>query len=202
MGQKVHPKAFRIGTVLGWHSRWFAKRQQVPALLREDIQMRTFLEGHLKDAAVDRIDIERTANAITVVLQTAKPGLIIGRSGTGAEELKKKLRERFFPGRKVTLNLNIMEVSRPGLSAPIVMQGMVGELERRLPFRRVLKGTAERVEKAGAKGVKLEVSGRLNGAEIARTETLSRGSVPLQNLRADIDYAQGVARTTAGAIGV
>lgn len=202
MGQKVHPKAFRIGTVQGWHSRWFAKRKLVPALLKEDVEMRTYLQEQLKDAAVDRVDIERTANAITVVMQTAKPGLIIGRSGTGAEDLKKKLRERFFPGRKVTLNLNIMEVSRPGLSAPIVMQGMVAELERRLPFRRVLKGTAERVEKAGAKGVKLEVSGRLNGAEIARTETLSRGSVPLQNLRADIDYAQGVARTTAGAIGV
>lgn len=202
MGQKVHPKAFRIGTVQSWGSRWFAKRQQVPALLKEDVQMRVYLTNLLKDAAVDRIEIERTANAITVVIHTAKPGLIIGRSGAGAEDLKKKLRDRFYRGRRVTLNLNIVELSRPGLSASIVMQGMIGELERRLPFRRVLKGTAERVEKAGAKGVKLEVAGRLNGAEIARTETLSRGSVPLQNLRADIDYAQSFARTVAGTIGV
>lgn len=201
MGQKVHPKAFRIGTVQSWASRWFSKKQ-FPALLREDVQLRGALTEMLKDAAVDRIEIERTANSLTVIIHTAKPGFIIGRSGAGAEDLKKKVRDRFFRGRKVTLNLNIVEVSRPSLSASIVMQGMVSDIERRLPFRRVLKSTAERVEKAGAKGVKLEVAGRLNGAEIARTETLSRGSVPLQNLRADIDYAVGTAKTIFGTIGV
>ncbi len=202
MGQKVHPKAYRLATSQNWGSRWFAKRKLFPTLLREDVRMRAFIAALLKDAAVDRIEIERTANAITVIVHTAKPGLIIGRSGSGAEDLKKKVRDEFFRGRKVTLNLNIMELSRPGLSAAIVMQGMAGELERRLPFRRVLKGTAERVEKAGAKGVRLEVSGRLNGAEIARTEKLSRGSVPLQNLRADVDYAQGAAQTMQGTIGI
>lgn len=201
MGQKVHPKIFRIGTVQGWASRWYSKNQ-FPALLKEDILMRTQLTGMLKDAAVDRIEIERTANSVTIVVHTAKPGFIIGRSGAGAEDLKKKVRDRFFRGRKVAVNLNIVEVSRPALSSQIVMQGMISDIERRLPFRRVLKTTAERVEKGGAKGVKLEVAGRLNGAEIARTETLSRGSVPLQNLRADIDYAQGAAKTIYGTIGV
>lgn len=201
MGQKVHPKIFRIGTVQGWASRWYSKKQ-FPALLKEDIEMRTQLAGMLKDAAVDRIEIERTANSVTIIVHTAKPGFIIGRSGAGAEDLKKKVRDRFFRGRKVAVNLNIVEVSRPALSSQIVMQGMISDIERRLPFRRVLKTTAERVEKGGAKGVKLEVAGRLNGAEIARTETLSRGSVPLQNLRADIDYAQGAAKTIYGTIGV
>ncbi len=202
MGQKVHPKIFRIGTVQGWASRWYSKKQLFPTLLKEDVQLRKEVTTLLKDAAVDRVEIERTANSLTIVVHTAKPGFIIGRSGAGAEDLKKKIRDRFFRGRKVTVNLNIVEVSRPGLSSNIVMQGMVADIERRLPFRRVLKTTAERVEKAGAKGVKLEVAGRLNGAEIARTETLSRGSVPLQNLRADIDYAQGAAKTIYGTIGV
>ena len=202
MGHKVHPKIFRIGNIYTWHSRWFAHKKDFPALLEEDYHIRSFLRGALKDASVDRLDVERSANAITIFIASAKPGLIIGRAGTGVEELKEKIRTRFFKNRKVALNLNVTEVQAPGLSATIVMQSMITDLEKRMPFRRIMKMTAERVEKAGAKGVKFIISGRLNGAEIARTETLSHGSVPLHNLRADIDYSQGFAQTISGTIGV
>lgn len=171
-------------------------------MLKEDCQIREYLRTLLKDAAVDRIDIERSANAMAIIVATAKPGLIIGRSGSGVEELKEKMRKKFFPKRKVTFNLNVVEVQRPGLSATIVAQAMAADIEKRLPFRRVMKTTAERIEKAGAKGVRMVLSGRLNGAEIARTEMLSHGSVPLHNLRADIDFAQGVANTISGTIGI
>lgn len=202
MGNKVHPKSFRIGTTATWHSRWFSSREY-PKLLRQDVEIRKFLSEALRDAAVDRIDIERSANQMTIIIASAKPGLIIGRAGAGAEELKDKIRKRFFRGeKKVALGVNIIEVSRPALSAAIVMQGMVADLEKRMLFRRVLKQTVERVSKGGAKGVKVEVAGRLNGAEIARTEKLSAGSVPLHNLRSDIDYSQGFARTLYGTIGV
>lgn len=202
MGHKVNPKIFRIGNVLTWHSRWYARKKDLPSMLREDHGIRDYLRKALKEASIDRLDIERSANAVTVIVASAKPGLIIGRAGTGVEELKDKIRKRFFAGRKVTLNLNVVEVQRPGLSAPIVASQIVSDLEKRMPFRRSMKMTAEKVEKAGAKGVKITVSGRLNGAEIARTETLSRGSVPLHNLRADIDFATDTARTISGAIGV
>ncbi|TAL20591.1 30S ribosomal protein S3 [Patescibacteria group bacterium] len=202
MGQKVHPIIFRIGTINTWHSRWYSGKRAFPKLLREDQEIRVFLRALLKDAAVDRVDIERSANAITIMIASAKPGFIIGRAGTGAEELKEKLKKKFFSGRKVTLNLNITEVPRPALSANIVMQAMVADLEKRMPFRRILKMTADKVLKAGAKGVRLRVSGRLNGSEIARSEAVSHGSIPLHNLRADIDYAQGFARTIFGTIGV
>lgn len=201
MGQKVNPKAFRLGGIFRWHSTWFGGRD-MPKKLREDVLIRDFLRGLLKDAAVDRIDIERSANAITITIASAKPGFIIGRAGAGAEELKEKIKRLFFKGAKVTLNINIVEVPRPSLSSAIVMSQIVADLEKRMPFRRILKMTVERVEKAGAGGVKVQVAGRLNGAEIARTEKLSSGKVPLQNLRADIDYAQGFARTIYGTIGV
>lgn len=203
MGQKVHPKIFRLGVnpARTWHSRWFSARN-FPAQLREDVQIRDFLRDLLREAAVDRIDIERSANAITVLIATAKPGFIIGRAGAGAEELKDKIRKKFFPGKKVALELSIIEVPKPSLSANIVMQQVAADIEKRMPFRRVLKQTVDRVEKGGAQGVKVCVAGRLNGAEIARTEVLSSGKLPLHNLRADIDYAQGTARTIYGAIGV
>lgn len=201
MGHKVHPTIFRIGIIYTWHSRWFARKKDFPTFLREDHEIRAMLRTALKDASVDRIDIERSANAVTVVVASAKPGFIIGRSGSGVEELKDKIRRKFFKNRKIALNLNIVEVTKPGLSANIVAQSIVADIEKRMPFRRIMKQTIERVEKAGAKGVKIILSGRLNGAEIARTEMLSHGSVPLHNLRADIDYAQATARTISGAIG-
>lgn len=202
MGQKVHPYIFRLGTTTMWYSRWFARRHNYATFLREDVMIRNFLTQELRAAGVDRIDVERGASAITVIITAAKPGFIIGRAGVGAEALKDKLRKKFFPGRKVTINVNIQEVTRPALSAHVVMQGMIEDLEKRTLFRRVLRQAVTRVEKAGAQGVKVGVAGRLNGAEIARTEVLARGKVPLHTLRADIDYAQGFARTIYGTIGV
>ena len=205
MGTKVHPRVLRTGIIYGWNSKWFSKRE-FPKLLREDIKIKEFLRAKLKEASVDRVEIERTVRALTITVHTAKPGLIIGHGGAGVEELKKQLRELIL-GRgklkeKLNLNLNIIEVQNPSLSANIVMQSMAGDLEKRLPFRRVLKTHLGRIQKAGAKGAKLAVSGRLNGAEIARDEKLAWGSVPLHNLRADIDYAQGFAQTLMGTIGV
>jgi len=202
MGHKVHPKAFRMGGIYTWGSKWYFKRKDYARLVKEDILLREFLFKELKDAGVDCINIERKGDSMTIAVYAAKPGVVIGRSGVGAENLKKKIKDNFFRGKKANFNINIYEVKKPSLSARIVLQSMIDDLEKRMPFRRVLKQTIDRVKKAGALGVKVTVSGRLNGAEIARTEKLKDGKVPLQNLRADIDYADGVARTIYGAIGV
>lgn len=204
MGHKVHPKIFRINTTTTWPSRWFAREEAYRAQLRQDLAIRQFLAKELKDAAVNRIEIERSRGQITVTVHTAKPGLVIGRSGDGIEALKKKFMKTFFPmsAKTVQVHLNVVEVGRPTLEAALVCQGVIADLERRMPFRRVLKMAIERVKKGGALGVKIAVSGRLNGAEIARREWLAWGKIPLTNLRADIDYAQDFARTMAGTIGV
>lgn len=203
MAQKVNPKVFRIGTIFGWDSKWF-NRKDYKKFVRQDVEMRVYLCKELKEANVDRIEFDRVgnSNAITVTIHSGKPGVIIGRAGAGIEELKKRIKKEFFRGKKVNLNVNVIEVAHPSLSANIVMQQMIADIEKRMPFRRVLKQTIERVQKAGALGVKVAVSGRLNGAEIARREMLSWGSVPLQNLRADINYAADFAHTMFGAIGV
>lgn len=202
MAHKVNPKIFRIGTVYTWDSKWF-NRKDYTKLLRQDVEMREYLRTTLKEAAIDKVEIDRGANQVTVTIHSGKPGFVIGRGGAGIEELKKKLHDKFFEGsKKVKLQLNIVEITRPGLSAAITVQNMIADLEKRMPFRRILKTTIDRGQKAGALGVKVVVSGRLNGAEIARREMLSWGSVPLTNLRADIDYASAPARTIFGAIGV
>lgn len=201
MGSKVHPKSFRLSTIGSWNSVWFAKKD-FPQLLKEDEAIRVFLRKRLKEASVDRILIERSVQQVSVTIHSAKPGFIIGRAGAGIEDLKKALVKEVFPGRRVTINLNVKEVSKPSLSAEIVGQQIAQEIERRLPFRRSMKGAIDRVMKAGAKGVKISVAGRLNGADIARTEKLAQGKVPLHNLRADIDYARVKARTIYGMIGV
>lgn len=205
MGQKVHPKAFRLGIIATWSSKWYAspRNRSYQQQLKVDVEVREWLMKQLKEAAVDHVDVERSPSSVSIVIHTAKPGVIIGRAGAGAEDLKKKILSKFFPKKsKVNVKLNIIEVSRPNLCSAIVLQGMAADIEKRMPFRRVLKMAVERVTKAGALGVKVMVSGRLNGAEIARREMLSSGSVPLQNLRADIDYAQGFAQTIFGAIGI
>lgn len=201
MAQKVNPKIFRIGTIYGWDSKWF-NRKNYKEQLKGDVQIRAYLRETLREAALDRVEIERGANVITIIVHSGKPGFIIGRAGAGIEELKKKIVSKFFKNKKVNLNLNVIEVARPTLSSNIIVQQMIADIEKRMPFRRVLKQTIDRVQKAGALGVKVMVSGRLNGAEIARREMLSWGSVPLQNLRADIDYANDFARTLFGTIGV
>jgi len=198
----VHPKIFRTGQsqIYTWNSKWFAKKDYV-ARLRQDVDIRDFLKKTLKEAAVAKIEIERTANAVTVIIHSAKPGLIIGHAGTGIEDLRKKIKEKFLD-KKTTLNLNVQEVQNPSTSAEVVLQSMIADIEKRIPFRRVLKQSIGRVERAGAKGVKVVASGRLDGAEIAREETLSWGKIPLHTLRADIDYAGGAAFTIYGAVGL
>ncbi|MFH1253341.1 MAG: 30S ribosomal protein S3 [Candidatus Uhrbacteria bacterium] len=202
MGHKVHPKAFRLSTIRSWDAIWFARNDSFKEFLREDVQIRDFLNKELHDAMVDRVEIERTRQQVSVVIFSAKPGVIIGRAGAGVEELKKKILQKFFRGRRVALSLNVKEVARPSLSAQIVGQQIAADIEKRFPFRRAMKQAIERVLKARAEGVKITLGGRLNGAEIARTETLAKGKVPLHNLRADIDFATVTARTIYGAIGV
>ncbi|OGY46948.1 MAG: 30S ribosomal protein S3 [Candidatus Buchananbacteria bacterium RIFCSPHIGHO2_02_FULL_45_11b] len=200
MGHKVHPKIFRLGELYTWNSKWFA-RKDYAKFLRQDILIRKFLKKELKDAAIAQIEIERTPAATTVIIYSAKPGVIIGRGGQGIEELKKKIKKNFLDP-KSSLNVNIKEIDQPNLCADLIVQSIAADLEKRMPFRRVMKQAIGRVEKAGAKGVKITVSGRLNGAEIARTETLSSGKLPLHTLRADIDYARGAAQTTYGVLGI
>jgi len=206
MGKKINPKILRIGIIKTWPSIWFKCGQDYIKNVEQDVKMRRFLLKELREAGVDRVEIERSANKISLNVYTAKPGLIIGRGGTGVEDLKKKIHRKFLSRpsgiRMGGINLNINEVDRPNLSAQIVMQSMIMDIEKRMPFRRVMKQAIARVERAGALGVKVVVSGRLNGVEIARSEKLVSGKVPLQTLRADIDYARGVARTTYGAIGI
>lgn len=202
MGNKVHPKAIRLATIYGWDSKWFARGSQFVQALTEDVKIRDLMRKQLKDAGVDKIEIERTPKHVTVNVYAAKPGFIIGRAGAGIEDLKKKILSNFFRGRRVTLAINVHEIARPSLSAEVVGQQIAKEIEGRMAFRRCMKMAVERVMKGGAKGVKLTLSGRLNGAEIARTETISQGSIPLHNLRADIDFARIRANTLQGVIGV
>ncbi|MFH1564417.1 MAG: 30S ribosomal protein S3 [bacterium] len=207
MGRKVNPKLFRIGASVNWSSRWFSKKDY-SVLLEQDVKLRDHLEIKFKNSAMSAIDIERLRNNINIIIYSAKPGLIIGRGGAGIEDLKKELYNKFIEkftsrtGQKYILNIDVKEVDKPSLDANIVLQGIIAELEKRVLFRKVMKQSIGRVEKAGAKGVKINVSGRLNGVEIARSESLSSGKLPLQTIRAKIDYAKGTARTIFGAIGV
>lgn len=203
MGKKVNPKIFRISVTKAWPSKWFGVGQSYAQNTEQDVKVRRWLLKKLREAGVDRVEVERTADKINIGIHTAKPGLIIGRGGTGVEDLKKKIHRQFLKNFKPgDINLNIFEVDRPNLSAQIIVQAMAIDIEKRMPFRRVMKQAMSRVERAGALGVKIVVSGRLNGVEIARSEMLSSGKVPLHTLRADIDYARGTANTTYGVIGV
>jgi len=203
VGNKISPKSFRIGVLYPWHSRWFAKKENDFAQkLREDVEIRKFLRKELKGASLARLDVERAGNAITVFIHSGKPGLIIGRGGAGAEELKKKLQTKIFGKKPINLSINIMEVSKPNLAAQIVADEAATEIEKRLPTRRVMNKTLEKIERSGALGCKMKVAGRLDGAEIARRESLLWGKVPLHNLRADIDYAQSEAHTIYGIVGI
>lgn len=207
MGQKVHPKGFRLKVNKTWDSKWFADKD-FPELLRQDILIRKFITNKLKTAAVSKVDIERSANSLTINVYSAKPGIIIGRGGQGAEELKKEIHGKFVKdafSRKKNLrniNVNILEVDKPGTDAALIGQQIAADLEKRIPYRRCVKQAIGRAEKAGAKGVKVIVSGRLDGAEIARREMLFTGKIPLHTLRADIDYSRLAAQTIYGKIGI
>lgn len=202
MGRKIHPKGFRLQTIYSWDSKWFAKKKDYISYLKEDVRLRRFILKTLRDASVDNVAIDRDSNNVNITIESSKPGFIIGRQGAGVEELKKKIKSKFYRGKNAVLNINIQEVAQPSLSARITGLQIASEIEKRLPFRRSMKMAAERVMKSGAKGVKITIAGRLNGADIARSETVSRGSIPLHNLRADINFARVTARTIYGAIGI
>lgn len=203
MGQKVNPKIFRMGITRTWTSKWFGSGEKYINNLKEDMYTRKYLTKKLREAGVDRVEIERNAHKISINVFAAKPGLIIGRGGTGVEDLKKDIHSRFLKKHRLNeINLNITEADRPNLSSQILVQQMAIEIEKRMPFRRVMKQAISRVERAGALGVRIIIKGRLNGAEIARSEMLLSGKVPLHTLRADIDYSRGAANTTYGLIGI
>ncbi|WKZ24419.1 MAG: 30S ribosomal protein S3 [Patescibacteria group bacterium] len=204
MGQKVNPKVFRVGITRTWPSKWFATSRDYIAQVKQDVLIRKFLVKDLREAGIHQVEIERpSGKKIVVTIFTAKPGLIIGRGGAGIDNLKKKLHTKFLKNFRLgEINVNVNEIDRPNLSAQVLVQSIALDLEKRMPFKRVMKQAISRAERAGAMGVKVMVSGRLNGAEIARSEMLVSGKLPLQTLRADIDYARGTALTTFGLIGI
>lgn len=202
MGNKVHPNIFRLGVIRGWDGVWFASKKGFQTTLKQDVEIRDFLRILLKDALVDRIEIERSRQEIRLIIHSAKPGIIIGRGGAGIEELTQKLKKRFFRGTRVKMSLNVKEVQKPSLSSQVIAQQVVADIEKRMPFRRVMKMAIDRSLKAGAQGVKVTVAGRLNGSDIARSETIAQGKIPLHNLRSDIDFASVPASTIWGTIGV
>jgi len=197
VGQKVHPIGFRLGIIKDWEAHWFAEKDYTN-LLREDITLRRLIADQLKDAAVSRIEIERSANQLTVTIHTAKPGIVIGRSGAKVEELRHLLETK--TGKKV--RVNISEIRQPELDATLVARSIADQIERRVAFRRAMKQAVTRAMQRGAKGIKVIVSGRLGGAEMSRREREVAGKVPLHTLRADIDYGFAEALTTYGMIGV
>ncbi len=203
MGKKVNPKIFRMGITKSWDSVWFESGKNYIKNVAQDIAVRRYLIKEFREAGVEKVEITRSLNRIQIDLWTGKPGLLIGRGGNGVEELKKKLHTKFLKTFRIgEITLNIKEVSRPGLSAQIAVQTMALEIEKRIPFRKVMKQAISRIERSGAQGAKVVIGGRLNGAEIARSEKLVWGKVPLNTLRADIDYARGAANTSYGAIGI
>ena len=198
MGQKVHPKGLRIGIIKDWDAKWNADRNYVE-LLHEDLKIRKFIKEKLFLAGISNVEIERAANSrVKVTIFTAKPGIVIGRGGQEVENLRKELETMT----KKQVNINIQEVKKPELDAQLTAENIASQLERRIAFRRAMKQSVSRTLRMGAEGIKIQVSGRLGGAEIARSEWYSEGKVPLHTLRADIDYGFAEANTTYGKIGV
>ncbi|RYL89894.1 30S ribosomal protein S3 [Sporolactobacillus sp. THM7-4] len=197
MGQKINPIGFRIGIIRDWESKWYADKNYAE-YLHEDIKIRKYIENRLKDAAVSSIELERAANRINITIRTAKPGMVIGKGGSEVEELRKALNN--MTGKRV--HVNIFEIKQADLDAKLVAENIARQLESRISWRRAQKQTLQRAMRAGAKGIKTQVAGRLGGADMARTEDYSEGTVPLHTLRADIDYGTAEADTTYGKIGV
>jgi len=201
MGQKVNPKILRIPLIRQWESQWFAKGHSFREFLRKDLQIRKFLTTKLRHVGLDKITIEKSGYNVKIIITTAKPGLIIGRGGVDIENLKKEIQKRFLDKDEV-LELNVQEVEAPLLSAQLILENIIADLEKRVPYRRAMKRAVSQVMKAGALGIKVKLSGRLDGVEIARRETLTKGRMPLHTMRANIDYARGTAFTIYGTIGV
>jgi small subunit ribosomal protein S3 len=203
MGNKVHPIGVRIGITANWQSRWFGRKQTYRDQLRKDVELREFVMDKWKAAAIASVEMERSANAMRLIIHTARPGVLIGRGGTGIEDLTRVIKKRFFAGKKVDLKVDVQEVKNPEMNSRLVGQQVAEQLEKRIPFRRVLKSMLDQVEaNKTVQGVKIEICGRLGGAEMSRREWLSRGKIPLHTLRADIDFACVEAHTTYGVIGI
>jgi len=198
VGQKVNPKGLRIGIIKDWEGKWFADKRNYSSLLIEDVKIREYIKKKLYQAGIAKVQIERAANRVKVSIHTAKPGIVIGRGGAEVEALRKQLEQ--MTGKQV--NVNIVEIKNPEVDAQLVAENIAAQLEKRIAFRRAMKQTVQRSLRLGAKGIKIACSGRLGGAEIARTEWYSEGKVPLHTLRADIDYGFAEANTTYGKIGV
>ncbi|MGI6663229.1 MAG: 30S ribosomal protein S3 [Bacillota bacterium] len=199
MGQKTHPKGFRLGVIYDWDSRWFARKKNFAELLLEDKKIRDFIKRKLYHAGISRIEIERKPQEVTVTIHAAKPGVVIGRGGTGIEELRRQLVE--LTGKKKVI-LHAVEVKSPEIDAQLIAENIADSIERRVSYRRAMKQAIMRAMRSGAKGIKVRISGRLAGAEIARSERAGEGTVPLHTLRADVDYGFHEAHTTYGRIGI
>lgn len=206
MGQKVNPKGFRLGKLYSWKSKWFAKKNNYKKFLLEDIELRRFLDEKLKLAGLVKTEIERSINTITITLYVSRPGVVIGRGGSRLKKLKEEIHRKLNINpndpKAMKVDIEVKEVKDPDLSARLIAQWVAFQLERRYPHRRAVHQSMEKVMEAGAKGVKIVLAGRIAGAEIGRTEKYSKGKIPLQTLRADIDYAQKPALTKSGYVGV
>jgi small subunit ribosomal protein S3 len=198
MGQKVNPHGLRVGIIKDWDSKWYADKKNFNQLLVEDHKIREYVKKKLFIAGISKVEIERAANKIKVTVFTAKPGMVIGRGGAGVEELRLELEKMT----KKSVVVNVEEIKVPELDAQLVAENIAQQLERRVTFRRAMKQAIQRTMRAGAKGIKTSVAGRLGGADMARTEGYSEGTIPLQTLRADIDYGFAEADTTYGKLGV
>lgn len=202
MGKKVNPIGIRLGITTSWRSKWFGGRNFAKNL-KEDVQIRQAIMKQWKAAAIADVNIERNSGMIKVIILTSRPGMLIGRGGTGIEDINRLIKQKFFAGKKIELKVEVREIRQFEENAQLVAQQVAEQLEKRMPFRRVLKSTLDQVRKNNKiKGVKIEVSGRLGGAEMSRREWLSKGTIPLHTLRADIDFSRATATTTYGAIGV
>lgn len=198
MGQKVHPVGIRLGYIKDWTSRWFAESKDYPELLRQDLMIRDFLKKKLKHASVSRIQINRPAKNAQITVHTARPGIVIGKKGEDIDALRQQVSEIMG----IPVHLNVEEIRKPELDAQLVAEGVAQQLEKRIMYRRAMKRAVTNTMRLGAEGIKINVGGRLNGAEIARQEWYREGRVPLHTLRADIDYGFAEAQTTYGIIGV
>ena len=197
MGQKTHPVGFRLGIIKQWNAKWYAGSKTYKDLVKEDVLIRRAIRGRLRDAAIARIEIERSTNQVTVTIHTAKPGVVIGKGGSKVEELRQLLGKTT----KKTVKVNIFEIRYPEADANLIAESIAQQLERRVSFRKALKQSVQRAMRSGAKGVRVMVAGRLGGSEMSRREWEREGRVPLHTLRADIDFGRAIARTTYGTIG-
>ncbi len=198
MGQKINPNGLRVGVIQDWDAKWFANNKDFADVLHEDLRIRKHIDSVLADASVSRVEIERAANRINISIHTAKPGMVIGKGGSEVDKLRAQLNN--LTGKRV--HVNIVEVKKPELDAKLVAEDIAEQLENRVAFRRAQKQAIQNTMRAGAEGIRTQVAGRLNGADMARTEGFSEGTVPLHTIRADIDYAHAEANTTFGKIGV